>query len=135
MEVKGIDKETLDIAYHMKLVGFKWRYKLGDLFTKDSSEVCIVLNIQREGDKVIIFDKNDRQYNPNEVVWLPRWTDCVDWLKERGYRKVCVETKPNYSSVEITSEHKGFINGIGRTDLEAAYSAIIQVLELEQQGA
>ncbi len=132
MEIKGFDKEALDIAYQMKLVGFRWDYKMGDLFTKDLSEVCIVLDIQREGNQAIIFDKSNRQYSPDEVVWLPRWTDCVDWLKEHGYQKVCVDTKPNYSSVEITSERKGFNNGIGKTDLEAVYSAIVQVLELEE---
>lgn len=134
MEIKGIDKETLDVAYQMKLAGFRWNCRIGDLFTKDLSEVCIVLDILKEGDTVLICDKNNQQYAPDEVIWLPRWTECVEWLNERGYRKVCVETKPNYSSVEITSEHRGFINGIGKTDLEAAYSAIVQVLELEGQG-
>ncbi len=131
MEIKGFDKEVLDIAYQMKLVGFRWDYKIGDLFTKDLSEVCIALDIQGEYDQAIIFDKSNRQYSPDEVVWLPRWTDCVDWLKEHGYQKICVDTKPTYSSVGITSEHKGFINGIGKTDLEAVYSAIVQALELE----
>jgi len=131
MEIKGFDKEILNIAYQMKLVGFRWDYKMGDLFTKDLSEVCIVLDIQGECDQAIIFDKSNRQYSPDKVVWLPRWTDCVDWLKEHGYQKICVDTKPNYSSVGITSEHKGFINGIGKTDLEAVYSAIVQALELE----
>jgi hypothetical protein len=134
MEIRGLNKETLDIAYQMKLVGFTWDYKIGDLFTKDLSEIRIVLDLQGEGDKAMVLDKNNQQYAPKDVVWLPRWTDCVDWLKQRGYAKVCVDTKPNYSSVEITSEHKGFINGIGKTDLEAIYSAIVQVLELEGQG-
>ena len=134
MQFRDFTKNEIDAAYQLKLSGFVWKWEMGDFFTPDFKSVHMAMSQEGEGVDACIVNKNGEKFILKKVVWLPKWSQCVQWFIGQGLPKINVETLPEYSKVEVQGTEVGPVMGMGVTDLEAAYETMTEILNLRQGG-
>lgn len=134
MQFRDFTKNEIDAAYQLKLSGFLWEWEIGDFFTPDSKSVHIAMSQEGEGAEACIVNRDGEKFLLKKVVWLLKWSQCVQWFIAHGLPKVNVETLPKYSKVEVQGKEVGPVMGMGGTDIEAAYETMAEILNLRQGG-
>lgn len=119
----------MDLARQLHEMNLQWPYGTGDQFcTDDSDEMEICLEIQMQGGDISV-SSHSKRHALEEVRWLPKRTQAIQWLNERGW-KLTIESNQSMAHVEgINRQKGGVIEGFGHTELEAIYSAMLQALE------
>ncbi len=120
----------LDIARELHEMNLSWPYGVGDHFCTNSEGMQICIAIEREGEKTLIRS-HEGTHSLEEVSWLPKRTQAMQWLLERGW-KITVQSNERMARVEGLNRQSGgtgVIEGFGKTELEALYAAMLQVLE------
>ncbi len=124
----------MDLAREMKDFGLKWPFGIGDCFCTSEDQMYVCINIVEEDSKTWIeATKQKLRFSLEEVVWLPKRTQGIQWLKERGWR-LTFKTQGNNSILEAIGGEPStipLIEGFGRTEFESLYSVMGQISQAE----
>ncbi len=82
----------MDLAREMKDFGLEWPYGIGDCFCTEEDQMFVAINIVKEDSTTWIeATKQKQRFSLKDIVWLPKRTQAIQWLKERRWR---IQFKP-----------------------------------------
>jgi hypothetical protein len=127
----------MDLAREMKESGLNWPYGVGDCFCASEDQMYVCVNTVEEGSTIWVEAAQQKMRFPlEEVVWLPKRTQCIQWLKERNWR-LKFKTQGNNHVIEALGGEPSsvpLVEGFGRTEFESLYGVIGQIAQLESGG-
>ena len=103
-------------ARRLRALGLHWRPAIGDWYVTDDGFVGLLTG---NGDGLEVSSQH---------TWLPRWSDCRQWLRERGHgHPEFIQDSETEIRVEMKSASGEFRSGAGATDRACLY-AIMEAL-------
>ena len=105
-------------AKTLKAIGFPWRPKLGDWYVSHSGFCEMVRDFAEVG-----------AVGRNGHAFLPVWSDCRDWLQDRGWRHPeVVLDEPGHVMMTLTHDDGRLLRSTGVSDLDCLYRMIMMLL-------
>jgi hypothetical protein len=111
-------KDEIARARRLRASGLHWRPAIGDWYVTDDGFVGVLTG---NGDGLEVSARH---------TWLPRWSNCREWLRGRG----C--TQPEFITdgeadvrVEMRSASGEFLSGAGATDRVCLYAIMETLLQ------
>ena len=110
-------KEEIRRARKLKEAGLLWRVQIGHWYVTKDGFVGLV---RGQGEAV------DCQ---NMHTWIPEWSDCRSWLKDRGYgHPEFIEDEVGQVTLALRHRNEGELRVRGTSDLCCLYDAMDQIL-------
>jgi len=127
-----ITVSEMDLARQMRDMNLQWPFGTGDHFCTPDNKMMVCLGVEGQGEQASVAS-HDGRFPLNNVSWLPKRTQAIEWLTEREW-KLVIHTTEKSTTIEARNHKYGVAEGFGRTELEALYDTMIHVLELQEEG-
>jgi len=113
----NFSKEEIRRARKLKDAGLLWRVRIGHWY------------VTKDGFVGLVRGQGEALDCQNMHVWIPEWSDCRIWLKERGYRfPEVIEDETGKVTLALRHEDEGELRVRGGSDLSCLYNAMEQIL-------
>jgi len=111
-------REEVATARRLREQGLHWRPAIGDWYVTEDGFVGVLTG---NGDGLEVSARH---------AWLPRWSDCREWLRERGWAEPeFITDRAGEVRIEMKNDAGGFLSGSAPTDRACLYAIMEAVLQ------
>ena len=119
----------MNLARQLRDINLDWPYGTGDHFCTSADKMQICLGVEQDGENVWV-QSHGEQFALKEVAWLPKRTQALQWLMERGW-KLTIQSNEKRTLIQaINTRNPGMpVEAFGQCELEALYDTMLRILD------